>query len=303
MTTEASAARKARLIVPPETGVWLARHGLRLLLIGVPSVLIFGVVLKLCGSVWFAADSPLGYQALIPLGALALGWSRSHDVRLVCRELATLFPDPNHPKRRGNTALVWIGGLVLLGGVLALSPPVGLTGFIVLAAGVVFYSYGPFVLRSLFAPLGCLFLMLVPPPLHGLMSAINVVFQMRSTAFAGYILRAVGQKPQILGSTLVLRNQTPLEVPLSFSGLETLLAALAFAVIVALWHRTRFASTMLLFFFAVVTAMVANIVRILLLVATQNASWLPALPFTIFACFNIWLMGRRLAPAPARDDD
>ena len=298
MTTEAHAARKARPIVPPETGAWLARHGLRLVLIGAPAVLLFGLVLRLCRNVWFLAGSPLSYQALIPLGALALGWSRRHEVHTVCRELAALFPDPSHPKRRGSAALVWIGGAFLMAGMLALFPPLGLIGFFLMAAGVVFYLYGPFVLRSLLAPLSCLLLMLVPPPLQGLMTALNVVFQLRGTAFAGYVLRALGQNPHILGDTLILKNQAPLVVPVTFSGLETLLAALAFTVFAALWHRPRFASALLIFFFAIVTAIMTNIMRILLLVATHAPEWLPALPFTAFACVTIWQMARRLSVRP-----
>ena len=138
----------------------------QILTIGGLLLIVFGVLLYLCRTVWFTAGSPLGYQALVPLGSLLLMWDRRTEVHLVQRELTSLFPDPTHPKRRGNEALVWIGGLFLLAGVFAAFPAFGILGFILLTFGVVYYLVGPFVVRALLLPLCLLFLMLFPPPIR-----------------------------------------------------------------------------------------------------------------------------------------
>jgi hypothetical protein len=265
-------------------------HGGVLLLLGVPLLLILLTLGQLCRSVWFADGSPLSYQAFLPLGALALAWHRRRELVTIVSELATLFPDPNHPKRRGNESLVLIGGVLLLVGILAALPPLGLLGFLVVVTGVVFYLWGPFVVRGLRGPLGYLLLTLLPPPMAGITGRLGTEFHLRNVAFAGYVLKA-----SVQGTMITPQGQNPLYVPASFGGLETLLAALAFSVLVILWHPLRLGAALLMLFTAVVLALVLNVVRVLLLVKLQDARWLPLLPTLLVAMAALWFLGRFLA--------
>ena len=255
---------------------------------------LYGTLVYLCRAVWFSEGSPLGYQCLIPMGTVVLAWSRRSEVRTVQRELATLFPNPTHPKRCGNEALLWIGGLVLLAGILAAFPPLGIFGFIVAGFGAIFYFFGPFVVRSLGLPLAFLFLMLFPPPIQAVYHVITRIFQLRSTAFAGYVLKAFGQKPHIQDSTLILPNHAPLSIPIEFNGLDILLSALAFTIFCIAYHRIRLGMSVLLAFFAIVTAMLINICRILVFCSFPNKEFLPTFPLQLFVFLMIWQMARRL---------
>jgi exosortase/archaeosortase family protein len=279
-------------IVP---GSGLARHSAILLLIGVPTLFLLFTLGQLCHNVWFSEGALLGYQAFLPLGAAALAWHRRHDLKTITTELSTLFPDPDHPKRRGTVALSIFGGLLLLAGVLASLPPLGLIGFLFLAVGIVLALWGPFVLRGLVGPLGFLALMLVPPPMAGITGRLGIEFQLRSTAFTGYVLRALKKDAHIQGSTLMVGGQTPMDIPASFSGLEILLATLAFAFLVVMWHRLKLGPALLIFFTAITLSLIVNIVRVLLLVSTNAPQLLPSAPFTVLACAVLWGGGALLA--------
>ena len=274
----------------------------QILTIGGLLLIVFGVLLYLCRSVWFTTGSPLGYQALVPLGSLLLMWDRRTEVHLVQRELTSLFPDPAHPKRRGNEALVWVGGLLLLASIFAAVPFLGTLGFILLVFGVVYYIAGPFVLRALLLPLGLL-LMMIPPPLQVLLGAMIQSFHVRSTAFAGYILKALGQKPHIQDSTLILPGRTPLSIPVAFNGLDILLSALAFSLFCIAWHRIKLGMATILLFFAVTTAMMINISRILAFSAVQWIEDIPTILFQAFLFLMIWQMAKKLAALQPQERD
>ncbi len=280
-------------------GSGLARHSTILLLIGVPTLLLLFALVQLCRNVWFGEGAPLGYQAFLPLGAIALAWHRRFDLKTISAELSTLFPDPNHSKRRGTVVLAVFGGLLLLAGILASLPPLGLFGFLLLAVGIVLALWGPFILRGLVGPLGFLALMLIPPPMAGITGRFGIEFQLRSTAFTGYVLRALKKDAHIQGSTLTVGGQTPIDIPASFSGLEILLATLAFSVLVVLWHRLRIGAALLVFFTAIALSLVVNLVRVLILVSTGAPQWLPSAPFTILICAMLWGCGLLLAQRSA----
>lgn len=256
---------------------------------------VFGLLLFLCRTVWFNLGSPLNYQALVPLGVLLLIGNRRDEVHTVQRELASLFPDPTHPKRRGNEIPVWIGGLLLLAGVFAAFPTFGILGFIFISFGVVYYLTGPFVVRTLLLPLSLLFLMMFPPPIQALYGVAIQSFHFRSTAFAGYILKAFGQKPHIQDSTLILPGRAPLSIPVAFNGLDIFLSALSFAIFCIVWHRIKIGMSTILLFFAVTTAMMINISRILLFSAIQAIEVLPTVIFQAFLFLMIWQMANKLA--------
>jgi exosortase/archaeosortase family protein len=287
------------------SGPRLARSGTALLLVGVPVALLLFALFQLCRHAWFGTNSPLGYQAFIPLGALALAWHRRQEVRKIITELAMLFPDPDHPKRRGNEWLAVIGALFLFFGVLTALPILGLFGFFLLVVGIVFCIWGPFVLRGLLGAVGYLLLMLLPPPVMSLMGLISINFHYRSVAFTGYVLRTFGRDLHIQGSTLSLSGQAPVDVPASFSGLEMLLPSLAFGVLIILWHRLSIWPSLLLLFTAGVLALAVNMLRILFLIQLQDARWLPALPFLLVVGALLWSLGiglARRAAAQVRDE-
>lgn len=273
----------------------LARYTTAFLIVGVPVALLCVILFQLCDNVWFSAGSVLTYQAFIPLGALALAWNRRQELRKIITELALLFPDPEHPKRRGNEWLAVFGALVILLGVIISLPVVGLIGLLLLVIGIVFCIWGPFVLRGLAAPISYLVLSFIPPPVQGLVGPISSNFHFRSVAFAGYILRAMGRKPTILGPTLTLNGQSPLYVPSSFSGMGLLLGALAFTILVILWNRLKIGPAFLLLFTSVALALAANMLRVLMLVSLQNPSLLPEPLFLIFVCLPLWFAGGFLA--------
>ncbi|MGC4042213.1 MAG: archaeosortase/exosortase family protein [Armatimonas sp.] len=202
------------------SGPRLARYNTAFLLVGVPVALFLIILFLLCRNVWFSTNSVLGYQAFIPLGALALVWDRRFEIRKIMTELAILFPDPEHPKRRGNEWMAVVGAIIVLLGVLASTPLIGLFGFLVMVAGVVFCIYGPFVLRGLAGPISYLALTFIPPPVLSLIGPVSGEVHFRSVAFTGYILKGLRREPHIQGTTLTLNGQPPLDVPASFSGME-----------------------------------------------------------------------------------
>ena len=87
---------------------------------------------------------------------------------------------------------------------------------------------------------------------------------------------------------------SPLSVPLDFNGLDVLLSALAFSIFCIAWNRLRPGTATLLFFFAVVTAMIVNILRIVVFSAIRTPDFLPTIPLQCFVFFMIWQMAKRL---------
>ena len=108
-------------------------------------------------------------------------------------------------------------------------------------------------------------------------------------------MKSLGQKPHIQDSTLILPGRAPLSIPVAFNGLDILFSALAFAVFCIAWHRIKIGMATILLFFALTTAMMINISRILLFSAAQVVEILPTVIFQTFIFFMIWQMAKKLA--------
>jgi exosortase/archaeosortase family protein len=142
----------------PRWGILLV---LLLLLLVQPTIWLTGT--------WFDWHSPFFAQPLVLLGALLIGYSRRDEVEKTARELAELFP-PESPKRRGNVAVVVFGGMIALMGHVLRMDFVAILGFVVVFTGIIFYFYGPFVLKSLGSALFFLcFLIPLPKTVTGLL--------------------------------------------------------------------------------------------------------------------------------------
>jgi hypothetical protein len=286
------------------SGPGQTRNGIALLLIGIPVALLLFALFLLCRPLWFHEASPLWFQALIPIGAGALAVQRRQEIRKIVTELSLLFPDPDHPKRRGTEWLAIIGALMIVFGILALSPTIGLLGLIVLAMGIALYLGGPFVLRGMLGPLGYLFLMLPPPIELDKIVVVSIRLLFASTSFVWYLLKPLQRDSHVQGATLVLSGQPPLDVPLSLSGLDLVLGTLAFGVFVCVWHRLKVWSTLLVLFTALTGGLASNVLRILLLVGIRQDNLLPSPLFMLLFCGLLWLLGiglARRAAAQVRD--
>jgi exosortase/archaeosortase family protein len=113
-------------------------------------------------STWFDWHSPFFAQPLVLLGAFLIGYSRRAEIEKTAQELAELFP-PESPKRRGNILGMVLGGAISFAGHLMHMDFLSILGFVIAFTGVIFYFYGPFVLKSLTPALFFLFF-LIPLP-------------------------------------------------------------------------------------------------------------------------------------------
>lgn len=266
---------------------------------------------RLSWPLWFGVDSVLGFQALVPFFAAFLVWARRHELAAQYAELASLFP-ADSPKRRGNPLLVLAGCLLFLLSCFSLYPPIAVFSLLLAVIGVVYYIYGPFLLRTLWQPLVFLFLA-VPPA--GLIVQQQVIRIKTIAVIAVSALRFAYPDVQGQGATLVIHG-FPLTISAVSSGALAAFSIGAFALFVAFLRRLPLLNGLAYVVVASFVALVINLGGLILtaLVGAGNnaagAVLLSFLPFLLLVVSLVvaWRMAhffrlrrRRavtLAPAP-----
>ena len=116
---------------------------------------------------WSEPDSPLFFEPFVPLMSAALLWKDR-------KRLLEAWQMTPRNKRRGPPWLLWLGCLLVLVSHLVHVLTVAAIGLVLVAAGIIYVAYGPFVLRQssralLFA------LLFTPPPIKPLSIVAGVL--------------------------------------------------------------------------------------------------------------------------------
>ena len=194
------------------------------------------------------------YCMVLPLASLAAVWMRRREIAAAPRRMDV----------RG--AFVVAFALFLhWAGVLAQQPRVSAAGFIVLLWGLFYLIYGFGLARWLLFPCGYLFLAI---PLN-FIDSLTAPLRQFATIVAAAILNGFGLDVQRVGAGLFsgTGNAFAFNVAPECSGLRSLLAMTALMAFYAWYSQKTLAKKWALFVCSVPVAIIANICRIILVVA------------------------------------
>ena len=200
---------------------------------------------------WGAKDSYFGHGFLIPFVSLYLAWHKRG-------ELSRIQMRPSF----WGLGLLVVGLFIHL--VSAILKVYFTSAFSILlsVAGLVLYLGGKKLLRALAFPI--LFLLfMVPFPLV-VIGTTTVRLKLFAALCATKVLHLIGFLAVQKGSTIYLKNAT-LQVDDPCSGLRSLLSLVTLGVLFAYFKKTTFPKKTLFFFSSIPIAVLANVVRIVLL--------------------------------------
>lgn len=194
------------------------------------------------------------YGMFLPLASLAAIWMRRRDVAAA----------PKSPNPWGIPAVAFALFLHWLG-VLAQQPRVSAAAFLLLLWALSFLLYGYGVARWLLFPCGYLLLAI---PLN-FIDSMTAPLRLFATAAASAILNGCGLEVQRVGSGLFSGAGNPFafNVAPECSGLRSLLAMTALMGFYAWYSQKTLPKKWILFLCSVPVAVVANVFRIILVVA------------------------------------
>ena len=200
---------------------------------------------------WNAKDSYYGHGFLIPFVSLYLIWRKRKGLAAI----------PVKPSRWGLPFLV-LGLFIHLAS--AMVKVYFTSGFSILLtlAGLVLYLWGGKMLKAVAFPI--LFLLsMIPFPLV-VIGTTTVRLKLFAAMCATHLLHAVGLPALQKGSTITMVHATVV-VDDPCSGLRSLLSLLTLGVLFAYLKQASFSRRALFFLSSIPIAMIANIIRIVLL--------------------------------------
>ncbi|MDX1932986.1 MAG: archaeosortase/exosortase family protein, partial [Capsulimonadales bacterium] len=127
----------------------------------VPFLFLLYRPIRLAWGTWFGAGSPLTIQAFVPLLAVYLAWEQRHTYAAAYRDFHLMLP-AGSKHRRGTIWPLLFSCLLMLVAAVAIVPSLIVLAFVLMVISVIYYVFGWFVLRMLWAPLT--FLLLMTPP-------------------------------------------------------------------------------------------------------------------------------------------
>ena len=200
---------------------------------------------------WVAPDSYYGHGFLIPLISLVLVWQRR-------KELSAMKPRPS------QWGLVFLIAGLLIHLVSAMIKVYFTSAFsiILTVSGLVLYLWGKKRLRAVAFPVFFL-LFMVPFPLV-VIGTTTVRLKLFAAMCATHVLRLFGLPSLQQGSTIYMAHAT-VTVDDPCSGLRSLLSLLTLGVLFAYLKQTSLPKRTLFFLSSIPIALLANIVRIVLL--------------------------------------
>ena len=200
---------------------------------------------------WAAPDSYFGHGFLIPLISLALVWGKR-------KELSLIKPDPS------PWGLVCLTAGLLIHLVSAMIKVYFTSAFsiVLTVTGLVLYLWGKKMLRSVAFPIFFL-LFMVPFPLV-VIGTTTVRLKLFAALCATHVLRIFGIPSLQRGSTIYMAHAT-VAVDDPCSGLRSLLSLLTLGVLFAYLKKTSLLKRAIFFLSSIPIALVANIIRIVLL--------------------------------------
>lgn len=247
------------------------RLGLAMVTDGIPFAVACFEPIRWMFWLWTQPGYPTSWQVAVPLGSLLIAHSRMGDAQRIALELERLFPDPGSPQRRGNIALLILGGLVLVSAHVAVSPPAAMVGLVCTCAGWALRRFGPFVMRALVPAF--LFLLLAVPFPHHWMNALSGLMSMLVNKIAGQVLTATGLTTQSIGAVLYVgASATPMFTGQSLSGFFVIPATMAVALTRVLVSRSDIRAALQRLVLAGSVAGVVNFTTICLLAVVIHRS-------------------------------
>jgi exosortase/archaeosortase family protein len=283
------------------------RHWFLILL---PLIVILIYPLRWCSAQWFSGESQWYFQPWAIVLALLWIALRHEALTRTLNELAELFPDPNSAQRRGNLSIVVLGLLTMLFAYIAAMPPLAIFSLILLIVGILFYLYGPFLVRSVSGPL-LLLLLGIPWP-SSITSSIVEMMQRRAASVVGQTLSLFGVPVRALGTTITFSaNNYTVNVTPSYSGLGVFF----FVLLTTFWwtrvHRVPFVKTVAALALAIFVVCITNILRLVIVVLAGRSSSetadglygisaLPAILIDLIVLYVAigWLVKSRIARGP-----
>jgi exosortase len=233
----------------------------RWLFILVPYLLAWAIPLTWCWPQWGDGNHPQCFQLWMPLLTGLLIWSNRNRLTHVWRRVQ----ERNSPSfwERGNGVILAAGCLLLLFAHLVQIKGVAVAALILIAVGVLYQVYGLRVLRSLWAPL--LFLLLMIPPPDSLVDAAMRLTQTFTVRVAALALRFLHVPNTRIGWTLRFYEVTdPFEYPKAIGGLEVLIPTAVLALWFVLYRRRRLGPGVRFIGIAAVTAVMLSVARAIL---------------------------------------
>ena len=224
---------------------WLALFLLALLLLVQPTIWLM--------STWFNWHSAFFAQPLVLLGAFLIGYSRRVDVKKTYEELLELFLEDS-PKRRGNLLGIIMGGMIAFIGHLLRMDFVAILGFVIVVNGIIFYFYGPFILRAVFPAL--LFLCFLIPLPKTIVNLFQIGFQNATYSFLSPIFKT--------NSFTIEMPNFLMPIDALASGLHLFIPLFIFAVGWALYKRYRFSNILVMLTLAILGSLFINVIRVMI---------------------------------------
>ncbi len=200
---------------------------------------------------WTALDSYYGHGFLIPLISLALIWRKRKALALI----------QSSPSRLGLPLLI-AGLLIHLVSAMIKVYFTSAFSIVLTVSGLVLYLWGRKMLRAVAFPVFFL-LFMVPFPLV-VIGTMTVRLKLFAALCATHILRTIGLPALQQGSTIYMAHATVM-VDDPCSGLRSLLSLLTLGVLFAYLKQASFPKRVVFFLSSIPIAMIANIIRIVLL--------------------------------------
>ena len=230
-----------------------------------PPLLVAAAFVPLAPWIWSRWQAPDGFFShgpLVPFAAAWLAWSRRAAFA------AALAPAQGD----WRALLLAVPSLaLLLGATFARVDSPAAFALLLLAAGLAWLQHGARFLRAAAVPLGFL-VFAVPWPMEFLADAVQTLKQVVVTASSA-LLAALGTGIRAAGSYLILPDGERLLVDDECSGLSSAIALLALGAFMAGSATTLSAlRRLLLFSLALPVALIANLVRVVVLAVIGRAS-------------------------------
>jgi Transmembrane exosortase (Exosortase_EpsH). len=257
--------------------------------------------------IWAVPHSPLAFQPLVPLGALALAWADRKAIQETYRAMADIYL-PTNKRRRGTMLLAALGCVLMVMAYLMMLAPLAMIGFIVTVAGILLHLYGGTVFLTMLRPLLFLFT-IVPLPSAGV-DLLQKSFQAGSAAAATQVIKLIHPSTRVIGNRIILDNYSTTASGAS-SGLNTLLPTLVLALWLGLFRKMKVGVLAVLLTAAGAISLLLNSLRLALvgLIGVYNTAWAERLhdlsPWVItgLAFYLTYLLAERIGPRKSRLDE
>ena len=197
----------------------------------IPLSLILIRPLRWCWGSWLSFDSPLVFQPFLPFLAAWLIWERRGELQEISDEISLVF-GADSPKRRGKLWPVLLSCVILVIAALAMVPSLAMLAFVGIVVGIVYYLYGPTILKALWQPLLLLVLMVPPPGI--ILGTFSAVLQTVTARIVGALLHLFVGDVRTVGNFIFMPT-TPFPIGPSLGGPSVALPTMA----LTLWWAFR----------------------------------------------------------------